>query len=725
MQAVRILVVTLFTFLTCIAAGKTILKLLRAKLYRSEELFFGFVLGAACLSVIVLLLGVAGLAYPWVFLAVGFSWIAIAYKFKALHWTSERLPPLERPWSILFAALYGVFAILYLGNALSPEVSADGTLFHVALPALYSRAHQIPPITTNFLASFPEGMEMLFLFAFAFARHSAAAMVHLLFALMLPLGMLSYARRVGFPAAGVFAGLLFFLSPAAGQNGSVAYVDVAVATVVFAMFYLLQIWWTEQDLSLLIPLGCLAGFGYSIKYTAGLAVPYALAAIAFRLRRGQKPFWKPCATLALSAASLMLPWMIKNAIVVHNPVSPFANRVFRNPYLYVSTENMYARNMSSLHEMSLPKLPYEVTTRGGITQGFVGPIFLLAPLALFALASPAGRQLLCAALVFLVGFASYPVARLLLPALPFISLALGLVISRWRLAAAGLVLLHAILSWPAVFPKYARREAVRLEFPDWRAALRLTPETEFLNRHLAEYSLEQLLESNMASGDRAFSFRGFSQAYHSRAVLVEWQSALGTRLAEALRAAMEASFQPVERHDFHFPPRALTSIRLIQTTHTNPQWSISELRFFHNGSEVARSPAWRLHAWPNPWDVQLAFDSSPLTRWSSREDARPGMFVEVDFGGSQTIDEVRADCTPDQSETRMSLDGIPATLDVTHVDMPARLRRAAVEQLERSGVQWLVVHDLDPGARDFQTRQPQWGITLAGSAARFHLYRLE
>lgn len=54
------------------------------------------------------------------------------------------------------------------------------------------------------------------------------------------------------------------------------------------------------------------------------------------------------------------------------------------------------------------------------------------------------------------------------------------------------------------------------------------------------------------------------------------------------------------------------------------------------------------------------------------------LFIEVDFGTPENIDRVTADCTPDQGETRMTLDGIPAKLEVTRASMPERLRRAAL-----------------------------------------------
>ena len=63
--------------------------------------------------------------------------------------------------------------------------------------------------------------------------------------------------------------------------------------------------------------------------------------------------------------------------------------------------------MGSLGGLHAWEWPYEITSRGSRTEGFIGPVFFLAPLALLALWIPMGRQLLCAAAIFLM---SYPAA---------------------------------------------------------------------------------------------------------------------------------------------------------------------------------------------------------------------------------------------------------------------------------------------------------------------------
>jgi hypothetical protein len=98
-----------------------------------------------------------------------------------------------------------MFVVLYLANAMAPEISPDGATYHLGLVSRYLREHGFVRITDNLYAAMPEGVEMLFLFAFAFGKHSAAALVHFVFFVALGWQVFSYARRRGFPVAGASA----------------------------------------------------------------------------------------------------------------------------------------------------------------------------------------------------------------------------------------------------------------------------------------------------------------------------------------------------------------------------------------------------------------------------------------------------------------------------------------------------------------------------------------
>src|ERR1019366_3793742 len=289
--------------------------------------------GTAVLSLLVCALCGAGLAYPLVFLAIGFLAIGGAV-VAGSGWgrTKPRVqgdprgqggPPHCSATSIVFGIAFGMFVVLYLANAMAPEISPDGATYHLGLVSRYLREHGFVRITDNLYAAMPEGVEMLFLFAFAFGKHSAAALVHLVFFVALGWQVFSYARRRGFPVAGASAALVVFASPVAGIDGTSAYNDVAVAAIAFTLFHLLQIWDEERQAGyplgppgapnnwrLVAAIGLVAGFAFAAKYTAWPAVAYAVAFVVVKNRRAVLP-------VAASALAVIAPWLLKNWIYLH------------------------------------------------------------------------------------------------------------------------------------------------------------------------------------------------------------------------------------------------------------------------------------------------------------------------------------------------------------------------------------------------------------------------
>ncbi len=239
-----------------------------------------FVTGAALLSIAVFALCCLGLAYPAVFLVVGAMGLGCLWLRRGDFRKLEIQPP-HRILTLFFA----LFFILYFFSAMAPETSPDGAGYHLTVVGQYFRWHGFHPITWSMYATLSQGVEMLFLFAYTFGRHSAAAMVHFAFLLALAWQMLSYGRRSGIPIAGACGALLVFASPVVGIDGSSAYNDVAVAAIGFTLFYLLRIWDSERSPRLLWVIGLVAGFGFAAKYTAWVGVPYALALVGWKSRR--------------------------------------------------------------------------------------------------------------------------------------------------------------------------------------------------------------------------------------------------------------------------------------------------------------------------------------------------------------------------------------------------------------------------------------------------------
>jgi hypothetical protein len=176
-------------------------------------------------------------------------------------------------------------------------------------------------------------------------------------------------------------------------------------------------------------------------------------------------------------------------------------------------------------------------------------------------------------------------------------------------------------------------------------------------------------------------------------------------------------------------------LRVLQTAQVEypEQWNVHEVRFFHKGVELPRAPDWRLRAWPNPWDVQLAFDNSPATRWRSWETAFPGMYIDTDFGKPEVVDEVRLETSPDYLRIRLQLEQldesgkwikIAGEPEERVVEVQASIRRAATFNLHAHGVDYVLMGDQDYGAEDMRDDPESWGLQQIASGYGARLYKV-
>ena len=231
-----------------------------------------------------------------------------------------------------------------------------------------------------------------------------------------------------------------------------------------------------------------------------------------------------------------------------------------------------------------------------------------------------------------------------------------------------------------------------------------------------------------------FSFRARAESYTSRQVLTQFEGAENDLLGDMLWTAMIKDFQPSRLVDFRFSERPLRSIRLVETARAKTgQWDVSEISIYDQDRELPRDSQWRLGASPNPWNVEMAFDKTPVTRWRSWEPARPGMFIKVDFSLPRTLDRVRIE-TVENAETKMRLEGMDASGHWAVLNdqpaetirpLPINLRRSATEQLKARGVRFILIDSSDYGATDFFQHPADWGLREAGSVAPTRLYHIE
>lgn len=736
-QALAALLGSGLTIVACVAAGLILLRFLKVSqfLRRGERWPLALTLGASVLHLIVFGVLAIHVAYWPILLAILLAPLAWAGWTKAWRPTPASLGYVS-PWLKWVAGVAAApFAILYFFYAWAPEHSADGATYHVGLVARYLRLHALERITVNFYAMLSQGVELLYLPAFSIGRHSSTSLVHLGFGIALAWAIFQFGRRQNAPWIGAAAALLTFLAPVFGHTTSIAYVDAAAAAIAFSAFYWLELWDREHGLSgdswrLLIPAGLMAGYAIAAKLTVFTMAAYALGFVLLRARR-----IKPVLIIAAGVVLMAGPWIARNWIWYENPMAPLGTAVFRNPYTHVMFEESYREYYTHWELQDRSMLPLEVTFGGTKTQEIIGPIFLVLPIGLLALRRRAGRHVVVAGLVVLATYPANVGTRFLIPALPFLSLAIAMAIGERPRVLAALMLVHAALSWPSSIPLYADMPASPMNRLLWREALRLTDTDTFLRQTTINYGAARLVNSVVPENASILTFQGIPDAYTHPLVRVTFASASNEVAADIFQMATDIGQQPIRVHSFRFEPRAGRRFRMRQRASNVPrieQWNVHELRFYHAGVEIARKPEWRLQAWPNPWDVQMAFDNSPMTRWRSWETPAPGMYIDVDFGRDETVDEIRVESSADSIDVRMEpqmmtaaggWDTIPAQWVGEDTTPVANARRLATYELHRRGVDYLLLITGDPAAEDVANDPEAWGLRELGNDGDARVYK--
>ncbi len=174
-RVVPILFGALFTIATAWSLGMLLLRNLAPSFDAWERRLLAFVAGSACLSEIMFALSAARLVHRGVLLALGLAIIGYAAYSGALRSPGKTFAPLAPLWRWIFVAAFAAFTWYGFFNALAPEHSSDGMAYHLSEVLIYQHAHGFPRITNDMYANLSQGIELLFLFAFDFGRHSAAS----------------------------------------------------------------------------------------------------------------------------------------------------------------------------------------------------------------------------------------------------------------------------------------------------------------------------------------------------------------------------------------------------------------------------------------------------------------------------------------------------------------------------------------------------------------------
>lgn len=573
----------------------------------------------------------------------------------------------------LVLAIYAPFAIWYLVNALAPEVEADPNVYHLQ-PALDALRFGGFSGNISFYERLPHAVEMLYVPAWLIGGGSAAKLVHFAFLIATLPMIVHIARRLELPLmAGHIAAAFYFCTPIVGLAGTAAFNDAALVYFVVAAIALALDGKPAQA-------GLVAGFCYAVKMTGLIAVPVAMG---FFVARKQ---WRWAILCGGAALLTCTPWLIRNLVQTGNPFAPFLNRWFPNPYFYVLTEQTLAANLRNYGVSFWERFPELLA--GSRLHGIIGPTFMIAPVALLALRRRTGALLVVLALSLSVSWWMNAGARFLMPALPFLTLAICSTIP--NRVAIGILLLHAVTSWPPLVSAYTPQSLQLKRFP-WKAALRSESERDYLNRTSLDYRYAKLAENNTPPNARILDLIGVHRALVDREFIGSWSTALGIRSVEALEFARVQGKPALKVIDAIFDPQPLCGFRIIETANTPELWNLHSVELLSGGARIENRSGWSLSSSVNRWELPFAFDFNPVSRWSTWQAAERGMFVQVDFAAP-----VRADAL--QIRTPTAANAIAVRIEICQQGqwrrVPLRskngpllnLRPAAMEILKKAGI---------------------------------------
>ncbi len=302
--------------------------------------FVPLVLGAArLLSVRSLRLAFLGLALC---LASDLRAVAVDGYTQIRRW---RRPP---RWTIAWIAALvpGLLAAALL--ALTPVLDPDGLGGHLAVPKRWLSLGSLEYLPSYPTSNMPMGVEMLFTLGLSFGGDAVAKLLHFTLGIAGAVGLYLAGTRLRSGLVGAMAVTLYLFGPlGVGRLLGWAYLEGATSFASIAAILAWLIWFESRDPAWLRCAFLLAGIGVSFKLTAGL-IPIGLAALTVvarhDARRGnlenlpparapaiaESPHdgWPPGLSWQLFGLCVLpvSPWLLRAAIVTHNPFFPMFAR---------------------------------------------------------------------------------------------------------------------------------------------------------------------------------------------------------------------------------------------------------------------------------------------------------------------------------------------------------------------------------------------------------------
>lgn len=308
--------------------------------WSDETLVLGGGLGLGILSYAVLGVGLLGWLYPGGIL--GLLAIALLISHRALFATLADvrggLRKLARwrpsPWQAVPLVFLMAFLLLDLLGALAPPTEADALIGHLAIPAIYVRAHRIIDVPYNIYSYLPFGVQMLYTAGLMLDNSGiVAALVHYGYGVLILLAIYVLGKRYFSRTVGLWGALFFASAPLVMQQMSVPMVDLG-PTLYFTLTILALLhFWESRSLRWTLLAGVFSGLAIGAKLqplflVTALGVVFLVACLVKQRERPLSKRVLPILAFGLPTILVASPWFIKNWWYTGNPIYPHLYSIF-------------------------------------------------------------------------------------------------------------------------------------------------------------------------------------------------------------------------------------------------------------------------------------------------------------------------------------------------------------------------------------------------------------
>jgi len=480
-----------------------------------------------------------------------------------------------RALEILFVAILGLLLVYPLYTALSPPFSWDAQVYHLLIPKTYLDHGGFVSIPHNIYSNMPLNIQMLYLTAMVTGDDVTAKLLHFAMGVFVCLSMYALSRRHLSLRAGLAAPLLFLCHPMVYYEFGVAFIDVGLALFFLMMGAAFLEYLKTGRPGYVVVMGIMAGMGMGSKYTmiAGAAAGFILLLVEPLSggRWGESPgrtstrFFSSgrlhiLALFSGPAFLLLLPWFLKNDLLVHNPIYPMMSFLFQGKE-WTAQQSSWLVDWQ--HNIGMGRsaidyllLPFRLFFRSDIERGYGGfagtlyPYILILFPAILA-AWKKRREIRVLFLLFFLFFVFWSLGaqqvRFLIPALPFLALCsaegvISLVSSsryKW-LGVVGIIIILIApvhLVWRHILPEIRREGSY---FP---AIAGEETRGEFLRHRLRPYPCFEYIGNNTGPGQKVL-FLFENRGYHCpRPFIADGMFEASHFLSSALEAGSPEAFR--------------------------------------------------------------------------------------------------------------------------------------------------------------------------------------